>query len=282
MTNMKFPKLDEHASVDTRDAIRAYSQVLENVQQAARAEPKNSSHTALQLSLNGISTGVMRSSVSYEIELDLRASQLVVRASTGERFTQTLSGQPAFTLSDIVVDFLVSVGVDKKLVPALDQSIESTGRFQEYADEQSNVVISTLNTVAYTLELLKSSLPEETSAVQLWVQRFDLSMMWLSGEKVCEPHPSNEVNSDKQMNFGFSFGDSYIPEPYFFATAYPMPDVMSGIRLPHGAKWHSNSYRAAVLPYETLRCGSSPVDVLLDLWISLADIGRRYLVDREC
>ena len=55
--------------------------------------------------------------------------------------------------------------------------------------------------------------------------------------KIPGQDPADEESSDKQMNFGFTFGDEGIPEPYFYITAYPLPDAASRTdHMPHRIK----------------------------------------------
>ena len=63
---------------------------------------------------------------------------------------------------------------------------------------------------------------EESSPIQVWPHHFDLSMLWLPGEKIDGQDPADEEYSDKQMNFGFVLGDDSIPEPYFLRDGVPI------------------------------------------------------------
>jgi hypothetical protein len=54
------------------------------------------------------------------------------------------------------------------------------------------------------------------------------------------------------MNFGFVTGDAWIAEPYFYATAYPMPPRWRETALPHGAYWQTEGFTGSILPYARL------------------------------
>ena len=64
--------------------------------------------------------------------------------------------------------------------------------------------------------------------------------------------PSDEESADEQMNFGFSTGDEAVPEPYFYITAYPTPDGLVETPLPGPARWHTEGFVGALLPYAAL------------------------------
>jgi len=79
------------------------------------------------------------------------------------------------------------------------------------------------------------------------------------------------------MNFGFTFGDEGIPEPYFYITAYPLPEVFPGLSLPPGTKWHTEGFSGAVLPYRSLLENTNPADYLVGLWNGLLTAGRKHI-----
>jgi hypothetical protein len=135
-------------------------------------------------------------------------------------------------------------------------------------------VISAVNAA---MARFRSSIREETSPIQLWPHHFDLSMLWLPGGKIEGQDLQNEEYSDKQMNFGFAFGDDGIPEPYFYVTAYPLPTDLPNLQLPAGTEWKTEGFSGAVLLYKTLIESSDPQKYLLDLWTGLLNAGRSRL-----
>ena len=114
----------------------------------------------------------------------------------------------------------------------------------------------------------------------LWPHHFDLAMMWLPGEKIPGQDPADEEQSDKQMNFGFTFGDGGIAEPYFYITAYPLPEAFPGLTLPAGTRWHTEGFSGAVLLYRDLLNSADPEAYLLDLWNTLLSAGREHMLGK--
>ena len=130
------------------------------------------------------------------------------------------------------------------------------------------------------MNLFRASIAEETSPVQLWPHHFDLALLYLPGEKIPGEDPANEELSDKQMNFGFAFGDASIPEPYFYVTAYPFPDGLTAAPLPDGAVWQKEGFSGAVLRYRTLLDENDPQDYLVQFWSGLLAEGKRLMLDQ--
>jgi len=83
------------------------------------------------------------------------------------------------------------------------------------------------------------------------------------------------------MNFGFAFGDAGIPEPYFYVTAYPLPDALPELDLPDGTVWQSDGFSGAVLLYRRLLEEKDPHHYLVSLWNDLLTAGSRQNSDRR-
>ena len=93
--------------------------------------------------------------------------------------------------------------------------------------------------IAASLATFRAGIREETSPIQVWPHHFDLSMIWLPGDKVPGEDPDDEESADRQMNFGFTYGDDAVPEPYLYVTAYPRPAWLGERSLPEPAEWHA-------------------------------------------
>jgi len=275
-TAQKFPGLDSRAIIGTRAALHAYARVLGNWLKSCRPKRKHWWHASLRPSLTGLTTGVVNAGIDFELELNLRENQLYGRTSDGAEFAEVLQGQPASKLAQSINDFLTANGIDDRLTPDVGQHSESGST--DYSAEHACRIAQTLNAVSSAMVEFRAGIREETSPIQLWPHHFDLSMLWLPGEKIPGQDPDNEEYSDKQMNFGFTFGDEGIPEPYFYVTAYPLPDGFASLQLPAGSKWQTEGFSGVVLPYRSLIEGSDPTGYLLDLWAGLVSAGREQML----
>ena len=278
MADDKFPALDPGSLDTTRRAIHAYSRVIGAWTKATRKKRKHWWHASLRPSLYGLTTGVIYGATDFEIELDLAASRVCVRtcnSATHARLTGQSSGQVAATVRDA----LLAAGVDRQLVPG-DVSADEDA-YAGYSADQAILMHRAIGSVAAALEDFRASIREEKSPIQLWPHHFDLSMIWLPGQKVADQDPADEEYADKQMNFGFAFGDEGIPEPYFYVTAYPLPDALPNVQLPTGTTWKSEGFSGAVLLYKDLVATNDPLAYLQDLWSTLLAAGQIHLVTHE-
>jgi hypothetical protein len=72
-------------------------------------------------------------------------------------------------------------------------------------------------------------------AVRCWPHHFDLDSLISLG-------------LDRTTGLGFSPGDEYYDEPYFYVTIYPEPEAATLPPLPKVGHWHTRDFIAAVAP----------------------------------
>ena len=283
MTNQLLPLLDPKKFADTRDALHAYARILGHWTSTCRARRKHWWHASLRPSLNGVTTGVIYADgTQFEIELSLRESVIMVFTAIGEPLRLDLHGQPASEPADLISEFLMAAGVSNEIARKVDSANLNLadGIYAAYSAEQADKMATVLSLVSASMVSFRAGVREETSPIQLWPHHFDLAMLWLPGDKVPDQDPENEEYADKQMNFGFTFGDDGIPEPYFYVTAYPLPDAFSSIDFADGTTWRTDGFTGAVLTYRRLLEERDPHATLLQLWNSLRDHGTQHLMNQ--
>ncbi len=279
MTTQQFPNLDPQSLTATREALHAYARVLGDWMTTYRPKRKHWWHASLRPSLNGLTTDVIHAGIDFELELNLREGLLQGRTSIGRQLKEEIHGQPAAELAARIRDFLIVAGIDDRLAAAKSNGNNSEDAFAGYSAEHACNLARTLSCVSAAMELFRAGIREETSPIQLWPHHFDLAILWLPGEKIPGQNPGDEEYADKQMNFGFTFGDEGIPEPYFYVTAYPLPEVFPSMDLPTGTTWHTEGFSGAVLLYRSLMQNPDPNGYLLSLWSTLLSAGRKHMLD---
>ncbi len=274
MTIQVFPHIEGVEFTETRDALHGYAQVLGDWLKSSRPRRKHWWHASLRPSLRGLTTGVVHAGVDFELELDLRESQLRAESSNGGSFVEPLGGQPVAKLARSIEAFLKAEGLDERLIPDSRPATEGAEPFPGYSADHARWLANVFNSTSSVMAEFRAGIPEETSPIQAWPHHFDMSMLWLPGRKIPGQDPDNEEYSDKQMNFGFTFGDDGISEPYYYVTAYPELEAFPTLPLPVGTAWHTEGFRGVVLPYRSLVENSDPGAYLLDLWNGLLNAGR--------
>ena len=74
--------------------------------------------------------------------------------------------------------------------------------------------------------------------VRCWPHHFDLDALIFFGSK--------EVDQVRTMGIGFSPGDEYYDEPYFYVSLHPAPDTTKHAPLPAAGHWHTHEFVAAI------------------------------------
>lgn len=274
----RFPTLETGAFEATRDALHGYSRVMGDWLKNARTGRKHWWHASLRPSLQGLSTGVVRANPDFEIELDLTSSHLRVATEQGAD-AMILSGQSAGAVAAWLQEALAKRGVDNSLAPGSDAYADTA--FAGYSRQQASLLHGALASVAASLEVLRATIREETSPIQLWPHHFDLSMIWLPGHRIAGEDPADAESADKQMNFGFLFGDDSITSPYLYVTAYPLPDALRETDLPPGTQWRDDGFSGAALKYGDLVAMADPATYLQDLWSRLLAAGQVHLARND-
>jgi hypothetical protein len=274
MSDDKFPALEPGKLDATRQAVHAYARVAGAWAKAKRKKRKHWWHASLRPSLYGLTTGVIYGATDFEIELDLASSRLHIRTCTST-FSERLHGQSSADVAATIRRTLQATGVNEEPAPDLEFVNEDT--YPGCSADQANAMHRIIGSVAAALEDLRATIREEKSPIQVWPHHFDVSMIWLPGGKVARQDRADEEYADKQMNFGFAFGDDSIPEPYFYVTAYPLPDDLPSVALPIGTTWHDDGFNGAVLLYKDLAAMADPHAYLQGLWTTLLEEGSKYL-----
>jgi len=252
-----YPPLDDWSG--TRDTIHAYVQVIGAVRRVFAPRRKYLGHLSLRVTATGVTTRPFAAGDRIlELALDLSAHRLIVSCNRGDEWRESLVGQSSGELCERTLGALKMMDVR----PEVDRSL-FTAVARGYDTVAARRFLQALTQINAVLQRFAGELREETSAVELWPEHFDLAVLWFSGRKVPGQDPANESWADEQMNFGFVTGDDSVHEPYFYATAYPLPASLPATRWPEHVRWHADGWQGAWLPYATLVGASNPNDNLL-------------------
>lgn len=262
MSNSQFPPLPFLTAQPTYDTLRHYTRALSVLRRTLTPPQKHWSNTSLHVNTTGLTTtSIPYKSDLFEVALDLVTHRVMVQTSHGARWETPLRGQPLSQFWRQVNDGLSAVNICVN-APGPDAADAAP----EYDTAHVETYWHVLSQVDFLLKRFQAELRGETSQVQFWSHHFDLAMMWFTGRTVPGQDPANEELADEQMNFGYCVGDVGIPEPYFYVTAYPLPEGWMGSPLPAGADWHKQEWNGAVLLYKHLITSSEPDARLFEFW----------------
>lgn len=274
MTISSFPPLSLDAWQPTRDTLNAYAKVLGKIRRALTPPQKHWWHVSLRPTATGLTTTPMWAGTqAVELLLGLADHRLHVHTSRGAHAAFPLHGQAPADFCRQLTAVFSALDIDVSFDPAPCDDARP-GAYDATAVSHFWHALSQIDAIFKTF---RHGFRGESSPVQLWPHHFDLALLWFSGRLVPGQDPTNEEYADEQMNFGFSTGDAGIPEPYFYATAYPTPAGWTAAPLPAGARWHASSFTGAVLPYRVLTETADPTQTLLAFLRTTHEAGKALM-----
>ena len=271
---IELPVLDGPAWSRARDAIHAYARVIGKIRGAAAYRQKMWWHLPLHTFARGLTTGAVHVPWgAFEIRLDLLDGHATLMSSDGRAKRLLLTDLTARALAASFVARLASWGVVLNVDP---DEFDDTTLPAESIEQMRNLWKVTL-WVDGLLTRFRAEQRNETSPVLLWPHHFDLSMLWFSGRKVPGQDPFDAENADEQMNFGFAFGDTSHPDPYFYITAYPTPPGLKEIELPAFASWRDDGWTGIFAAFDEVRELENPPADVIDLLRSALATGESLM-----
>jgi hypothetical protein len=261
MPNKEFPQQTLSDWQPTRDTITRYAQVAGKIRRALTPHQKHWWHASLRVAASGLTTTpISAGNQTFELLLDFTHHRLLITTSRGKRRDFALGGQSVNDFLKQTLNLLAELGIQ----PEIDQESFASTEAGAYDKAAVAAYWQALSQIDVTLKEFRHTFRGESSPVQLWPHHFDLAVVWFSGRLIPDQDPADPEWSDEQMNFGFSTGDGSIPEPYFYATAYPTPDGWTDTVLPDAAYWQTAGFTGAILPYAAVAASDDGRALLLD------------------
>jgi hypothetical protein len=254
----------------TKRSLHRYAQMLGKMRVALSPPQPNWMFTALHLSAQGMTTGLMPCSAgAVEAILDVFTSEIVVRHSDGrhrqiELLDQTVAGVYGALRSALAdLDIACSITPIPQEVADATPFDEDTGRAAYEPDAVQRWFAVSVE-VAGIFDRWRSHFFGR-SGIQLWWGAFDLSLMLFNGRHVTPPADRGyllKYDLDAElMNVGLYYGDEQTP-PFFYGYLYPQPSGAEGLAISPAAATWSDAYKEWVLPYDAVRSDADPAAMI--------------------
>lgn len=269
-----FPALPLAGWRHTRHTVHAYATIVGAIRQAMVPPCKQGWHAGLLVAASGLTTTpIPVKGFVFDLMLDFVGHQLRIYTSKGNHRAVPLHGQAAETFFRQLVDGLGVLGV----VPDVDQAAFADDAPGMYDETAVSAMWQAFTQIDAVFKQFQSGLHGETSPVQLWPADFTFGLQWLTGRRVAGQYAADQEQGDEQMTFGFSTGDGVIDDPYFYATAFPVPATLTERPLPDGAYWQTTGFTGAVLLYEEIQTAVDPAAKLLQFLQAAHEAGRKTM-----
>ena len=282
----QWPDLSFEKWRDTYATLHMWTQIVGKIRLAQTPWINHSWHVTLYVTARGLTTSpIPHGGSMFEINFDFVDHHLRIDSSEG--------GQRAIELRPrSVADFYLAVmsaltelelPVSINTMPneiqdpiPLDRDEEHRSYDAEYANRFWRVLVQ----ADRVFKDFRSDFCGKCSPVHFFWGSFDLAVTRFSG-RAAPPHPggiphlpdaiTREAYSQEVSSLGFWPGGGPVPMPVFYSYAYPEPTGFAQARVRPDAASYNAQLREFILPYDAVRRGDSPDDVLLDFARSTYD-----------
>ncbi len=282
----QWPDLSFEKWRDTYATLHMWTQIVGKIRLAQTPWINHSWHVTLYVTARGLTTSpIPHGGSMFEINFDFVDHHLRIDSSDG--------GQRAIELRPrSVADFYLAVmsaltelelPVSINTMPneiqdpiPLDRDEEHRSYDAEYANRFWRVLVQ----ADRVFKDFGSDFCGKCSPVHFFWGSFDLAVTRFSG-RAAPPHPggiphlpdaiTREAYSQEVSSLGFWPGGGPVPMPVFYSYAYPEPTGFAQARVRPDAASYNAQLREFILPYDAVRRGDSPDDVLLDFARSTYD-----------
>ncbi len=265
----EWPELPYDAWVPTLDTLHMNLQVIGKVRLALTAREPQWANVPLYLTGRGLTTSPMWSA----IDVDLVDHVVIVALNDGRLERVALRARPVADFYQELMDRLSALEIDVSITTTPSE-VENPIPFPRdtvhaaYDPDWAHRFWRLLARIDLVLKEHRGRFRGRTAPVSFWWGTFDLSVARFSG-RPAQPPPDADlirrVSGDaEQVCVGFWPGNPKLPEPAFFAYAYPKPDGLAqGVIRPDAASWNP-TLGEFILPYEAVRRSRDPRQAILD------------------
>jgi len=249
-------------------------QVIGKVRLALTAREPQWANVPLYLTGRGLTTSPLWSGRSgFAIDVDLIDHQVIIAVNDGRLERIALRARPVADFYQELMDRLKALEIDVSITTTPSE-VENPIPFPRdtvhasYDPDWAHRFWRLLARIDLVLKEHRGRFRGRTAPVSFWWGTFDLSVSRFSG-RPAQPPPDADlirrVSGDaEQVCVGFWPGNPKLPEPAFFAYAYPKPDGLAQRLIrPDAAGWNP-TLGEFILPYEAVRRSRDPRQAILD------------------
>jgi len=256
----------------TRDTLHMYTQVIGKVRLALSPFEPEWGNVPLYVTARGLTTSPMPTGRgTVDAEFDLIEHALVLRASDGRVERRPLGGAVADFHRDVMSALArLQVEVSISVVPS---EVSNPVPFPEdrehatYDEADAGRFFRVLSMVDMVLRRHRARFRGRTTPVQFFWGTFDLALVRYSGRRVAPPPDAGVIarfsGDAEEICAGWWPGDERVPDPAFYAYAFPKPEGIEIAAIEPDAGAWSDTAGEFILPYEHARSLPDPAAAVL-------------------
>jgi hypothetical protein len=274
-----WPALSYPEWKDTQATLHLWTQMVGKIRLVQTPWVNHSWHVALYVTSRGLTTSpIPYGHRTFEIGFDFLAHELRIQTSDGRAETLPLAPRTVADFYHELFARLKTLGLDIRIrtVPSeIPDAIpfEADRQHATYVAEHATRFWRALAQADRVLKAFRTRFTGKASPVHFFWGSFDLAATRFSGRRA-PPHPggvpnlpdwvAREAYSHEVSSCGFWPGGEAMPEPIFYAYAYPEPDGFKTAPVRPAAARYGAELGEFLLPYEAVRSSGSPDATLLE------------------
>ena len=247
MLPVTFPPLTLIEWKETRDTLQKYCRLVGAIRETLSRPLPRSLHTNLLICRNGFTTSLIPKNERspdqlFEVIIDLVYKRLRIESNYREPLYIALTGQSLNALCDETCSLLTDIGIK----PPLERPSFFEGHRGMFDTKQVKHYWHTASRVNRIMKKIRSELKGEKTPVQL--RPDDLNIFFAGFNTKAE----DDVYPEEQIEFGFSTGDEFLREAYFYIATFPDTSKVKMFFKKENRIEISGKPQRAVLPYSKL------------------------------
>lgn len=287
-----WPNLPYGAWKETYATLHMWTQIVGKIRLVSMPWTNHSWHVALYPTARGLTTSRMpHGGRTFQIDFDFIEHRLLLRVSDGAVGSMELRPRSVADFYRELFAKLAALGLDLRIHTMPNEVVDAIPFDQDevhasYDAEQTNRFWRALVQADRVFNAFRARFIGKCSPVHFFWGAFDLAVTRFSGRPAPE-HPAGvpncpdwvmrEAYSHEVCSCGFWPGGDLLPEPVFYAYAYPEPDRFGVAPVRPGKAFYHDTLREFILPYEAVRRAESPDSMLLEFlqssYEAAADLG---------
>jgi hypothetical protein len=273
-----WPALPYAGLAPTAETLRLWSQVVGKVRLARTPWINHSWQVTLNVSARGLATPLIpNGATGLTLEFDFIAHRLVIRVSDGGERHVALGERSVASFYGELMGALAHLGAPTTIDRMPNELPDATPfpediRLRPYDPAMAQAFWRALVQIERVFTRFRSRFLGKCSPVHFFWGSFDLAVTRFSGRRA-PPHPGGaphladavmrEAYSHEVSSAGFWPGGEGLPEPSFYAYAYPTPAGFAAAPVQPAAARFDAGLGEFLLPYEAVRGAADPDEALL-------------------
>jgi hypothetical protein len=270
----EWPELPYAVWAPTMETLHMKLQIIGKIRLALTRREPQWANVPLYLTGRGLTTSPMWSGrTGFAIDVDLIDHEVIVALNDGRVERVALRARPVADFYQELIGRLRTLDIEPAIT-TVPSEVENPIPFPQdtvhtaYEPEWAHRFWRLLARIDLVFKEHRGQFSGRVSPVSFWWGTFDLSVLRYSGRRVEPPAGAGiirRVGGDAEaVCVGFWPGNAAVPEPAFFAYAYPAADGLEkAIVRPEAAAWNT-SVGEFILPYDAVRSSRDPRQAILD------------------